>query len=272
MVERVFPRSKSQSRLALFVGAALAVAAAVCAQSAPQAAPAQPLAYEVVSIKPHQASADDGMWWRYTPDGFSTSGTPLKNLIMGAYELIMPDQLSGLPGWADSDPFDIQAKMDEDAAAAFQKLPLKEQRHRHDLMLQSMLADRFQLKVHHEVRELPVYDLVIAKDGLKMKQAVADPRSGWVMYDNRIFGKSVPIDSFSDNLSNVVGRIVIDKTGLKGNYAVALKWTPDGQQETADSGPGIFAALQEQLGLKLVPAKGPVDTIVVDRVEKPSPN
>jgi uncharacterized protein (TIGR03435 family) len=80
------------------------------------------------------------------------------------------------------------------------------------------------------------------------------------------------MDTLVGNLSDTTGRYVINKTGLTGSYDFTLQWTPFAQQGQADSGPSIFAAIQEQLGLKLVPAKGPVDTIVVDRVEKPSPN
>jgi len=212
------------------------------------------------------------MMWRTTQDGFFTSGVSVEDLIQGAYELNMPDQISGLPGWAKTNSFDIEAKMDEDTAAAYKKLSRDERGRQQDLMMQAVLAGRFQLKVHHEIRQLPVYDLVIAKDGLKMKPASANASISWSMGNGRFEGKSVPLDGLVYSLSNDVGRFVIDKTGLTGNYAIALKWTPDGQQETADSGPDIFAALEEQLGLKLVPAKGPVDTIVVDRIEKPSPN
>jgi uncharacterized protein (TIGR03435 family) len=82
----------------------------------------------------------------------------------------------------------------------------------------------------------------------------------------------MPLDSVANSLSNETGRIVIDKTGLTGNYDLTLKWTPEQQRTADDSGPSVFTALEEQLGLKLVPAKGPVDTIVVDHIERPSEN
>jgi len=231
-------------------------------------------AYDIVSVKPHKSDSASGTvsYWRSAKDGFTATGETVEELMMNAFDLTMPDQISGLPGWADSEQFDVQTKMDDDTVAAMQKLPPKERGHQQDLMLQSMLADRFGLKVHHETRELPTYDLVIAKGGLKMKAAPADLHSGWSMGNGRFEGKSVPIDSLVYGLSNTVGRVVTNKTGLTGNYGITLKWTPDGQQETADSGPSIFAALEEQLGLRLVAAKGPVDTIVVDHLEKPSPN
>ena len=267
-------------RTAAFPGVVLIVAAAVLLSSpllaqtsapAPQSAPAKTPAYDVVSVKPHK-DIDGSMWWRSAPDGMSASGIHLENLIMSAYGLIVSDQIVGLPGWADSATFDIQAKMGDDTFAALQKLPRKERYHQQDLMLQSLLADRFQLKIHHETRQLPVYDLVIAKDGLKMQPAPAGEHGSWSTDNGRFNGKAVPLDSFVFSLSNEVGRLVVNKTGLTGNYTIALKWTPFDQQGQADSGPSIFAALEQQLGLKLVSAKGPVDTIVVDHVEKPSPN
>ncbi|MGH9604300.1 MAG: TIGR03435 family protein [Terracidiphilus sp.] len=105
-----------------------------------------------------------------------------------------------------------------------------------------------------------------------VKQASAGERNWETMSQSQFTAKAIDMKSLIFSLSNDVGRIVLDQTGLTGKYDFTLKWTPDGQQETADSGPSIFAALEEQLGLKLVSAKGPVDTIVVDRVEKPSPN
>lgn len=263
-----------QSRIVFLAAASMTLAALSLAQAyspvSTAAASTKLPAYDIVSVKPHKSSSGGGV--RIAPDGEYIEGTTVSNLIMNAYELTMPSQISDLPAWADSDEFDIEAKMDEYTTAAIQKLPQDERWREQDLMMQALLADRFQLKVHHETRELPVYDLVIAKGGPKMKAAPADLHSGWSMGNGRFEGKSVPIDSLVYGLSNTVGRVVTNKTGLTGNYGITLKWTPDGQQETADSGPSIFAALEEQLGLRLVAAKGPVDTIVVDHLEKPSPN
>ncbi|MGH9598314.1 MAG: TIGR03435 family protein [Terracidiphilus sp.] len=274
MAERVFRLREFRASLLYFAACCAVLTSPLPGQTngvAPQSPPAQPPTYEVVSVKPHKA-VDDGMWWRMTPDGFSTSGVTLDNLMMNAYGLITPDQISGLTGWADADKFDIQAKMDEETTAALQKLSPKERFHQQQLMMRAMLADRFELKVHHETKELPIYELVIARSGLKMKESPANEKGRGMFGPNKITAQATPIESLAFSLSNNVGRIVVDKTGLTGKYDFTLKWTPDDQQESADSGPSIFAALEEQLGLKLVPAKGPVDTIVVDRIEKPSPN
>jgi uncharacterized protein (TIGR03435 family) len=227
--------------------------------------------FEVVSIKPHK-SGENAVWSSTTLDRFSTSGVSAGDLICSTYHLIMPDQISGLPEWSNSGSFDIEAKLDEDTAAALHKLPREERARQWELMMQAVLADRFQLKVHHETKDLPVYDLVVAKSGLKIKQSPANMSGGWSLGLGKFEGKGVPIDEFTRTLSNLVGRLVVNKTGLTGNYAMTLKWTPDGTPESADSGPDIFAALVEQLGFKLEHAKGPVDTIVVDYIEKPSPN
>ena len=231
--------------------------------------------YDVVSVKPSKPG--NGMWWRTTKDGFSTGNANAISLLMNAYGLLMTDQVEGLPGWADSDTFDVEAKMDEETVAALEKLPRNEKSHQQELMLQDLLTDRFKLKVRHDTKELPIYALVIAKGGLKIKESpdAADPHytmgmgpgGGW-----QIDGHGMAIESLTMSLTGQVGRIIVDKTGLTGKYDITLKWTPEWQQGTADSGPSIFAALEEQLGLKLESTKGPVDTIVVEHVEKPEAN
>jgi uncharacterized protein (TIGR03435 family) len=115
--------------------------------------------------------------------------------------------------------------------------------------------------------------LVVAKGGFKLKEAPASEAghgSSWG--SGRIDVRDGLIGNLVFCLSDVLGRVVVDKTGIAGKYEIALKWTPDEQQGTADAGPSIFTALQEQLGLKLESTKGPVDIIVVDHVEKPSDN
>lgn len=266
---------KLPARFALLSAVAAAPAIALPAQSQSQAQPsgsAEPFSYEVVLIKPHQSGGNESSWWRMLPDGFAASGITIDDLIRTAYRLTMADQLSGLPGWAHSERFDVQAKMDEDTVAALKKLTPKERDEQHSRMMQALLADRFQLKVRHETRELPIYDLVIAKGGLKIKESPVNETGRMWFGRGKITVQATPIEGLAVDLSNTVGRLIVDKTGLTGKYDIDLKWTPAELQETADSGPSIFAALEEQLGLKLVPAKGPVDTIVVDRVEKPSPN
>ena len=156
--------------------------------------------------------------------------------------------------------------------------------------LQALLADRFQLTLHHETKEQPVYALVIGKNGSKLQESQSKQEGRHMMMGRgELNGEGVPLDMLVSNLSRQVGRPVIDRTGLKGNYDFKLQWTPDPGQSGGPmggppppgveappppdpNGPSIFTAVQEQLGLRLESQKGPVDLIVIDRVEKPSEN
>jgi uncharacterized protein (TIGR03435 family) len=245
--------------------------------------------YEVVAIKPDKAGG--GMRIMWSPDGYSASNITLKLLMKYAYTFKTDDHVSGLPGWADSFHFDFEAKMDADSVAALEKLSEPKQAEQRRLMMQAVLADRFHLKVHHETKDLAMYSLVIAKGGFKLKDA--DPNNtyqngikapdgfshaGMVMIgDGRITAQAIPISTLVDKLSLQLERQIVDQTDLTGKYDIQLKWSPDEEQQdassaTKDFGPSIFTALQEQLGLRLEPTKGPVDTIVVDHVEMPSEN
>jgi uncharacterized protein (TIGR03435 family) len=259
-----------------FFPLASTVAIAQSGTGGPPDAIAKPLAYDVVSIKP--SGPGTYIWHRMTADGISMNVT-LKSLIFTAYSIQTDTQCSGLPGWAATTPFDVEAKMDADTAASLAKLPQDEQLSERLAMLQSLLTDRFGLKVHHETREVRVYKLVIAKSGLKMKQTPAGARKGVNIGRGQFTGRGITVGSLVVYLSGTLGQPVVDKTGLNGNYDAKLKWTPDdaaGPPQTSgaplDSGPSIFTGLQEQLGLKLEPSKEPIDAIVVDHLERPSEN
>jgi uncharacterized protein (TIGR03435 family) len=256
------------------------------------AADAKPLAYDVVSVK--QNKSGPGMIRIMNqPDRYAATNVGLKMLIQNAYGLKMPDMISGLPGWADSAAFDIEAKMDAETIAALKAMPKEQADEQRRQMMQAMLADRFRLKVHPETKELPIYSLVIAKGGFKLKDA--DPnntypdgikgfdgasRPGMMMMGHgKLTGQAIEMSALANLLSQQVHRLVVDNTELKGKYDLTLQWTPDdlssGHDEAAapaDSGPTIYTALQEQLGLRLDSTKGPVDTVVVDHVEMPSEN
>ena len=146
-------------------------------------------------------------------------------------------------------------------------------------MLQPMLMERFQLKFHREVRTLPVYELTVLKSGAKFKESTATGdmtvngvRAGGMNVHNRaLTATAVPMARLVDNLSAQLRRIVVDKTGMAGNYDWQLTWAPDdaGPQDPDAVAPSIFTALQEQLGLKLVPGKAEVDAFVVDSAVLP---
>ena len=244
--------------------------AATHENSGPPAKPVVvPVAYDVVSVRPHKAGDPMGSYWRSSASGFSAS-VQVRSLIMSGYSVIMPNQLSGLPQWAETEEFDVQAKLDPENVEALGKLQGDSRSKQMMLLMQALLADRFKMKAHVEVKELPVYNLVIAKGGLKMKQADAGPSTGYSMRLGSITGKSVPIVALIGSLSHPAGRLIIDKTGLTGNYQVDLTWA--WQDDPNAVGPSIFTALQEQLGLKLEPAKAPLDVVVIDHLERPSEN
>jgi len=243
--------------------------------SQPQVLPVKArFAFEVASVRPSKAPY---MSTRSRMDGVSIKGATLWQIIFNAYNapglssISRDDQVSGLPGWASSDTFDIEAKIDEETLSALQKLPPKEQFRQRQFMLQALLADRFKLQAHRETKEMPVYALVVAKGGLKLKEshAIAGMSSSG---GGRITIAAGRLDDLAFSLTNDVDRIVANKTGYTGKYDVDLKWTPDDRQGTPDAGPSIFTALEEQLGLKLIPTKGPVDVLVVEHVERPSEN
>jgi uncharacterized protein (TIGR03435 family) len=247
------------------------VLAQSAADSSTQATQKMP-AYEVISITPNKSDAQKS-GWRSSPDGIVLTNAPLTWLIRSAFGIISDDQFSGLPAWVDSDRFDIQAKMDPETAAAWkagsrqQKVQLQRQ------LLQSLFADRCRLKFHHETKQLPVYDLVIAKSGLKMKEVTSTGGGRVWMGDGQFGADAGTMEDLIFSLSDEVGRVIIDKTGLgEKKFEIKVKWAPDEQQGSADAGPGLFPALEEQLGLKLVASHGPVDTVVIDSIEKPSSN
>jgi len=236
--------------------------------------------FEVASIR--QNKTNNGRWrMNFTLDGLSAFGVSLQYVIHDAYGIYDDRLWSGGPPWLNSEKFDIEAKFD---SSEFKELTLEQRR----AMLQQLLADRFKLVLHHEAREFPLYALVLAKNGPKLQESKPEniqhsrldggavcliPRSkiGVVAFQ----GCSIHdlVSRLSSSLD--VGRTVVDRTGLASRYDFELHWMPDRNSTTAPSelsGPSIFTALQEQLGLKLESTKGPLDTIVIDHAEMPSEN
>jgi uncharacterized protein (TIGR03435 family) len=244
------------------------------ASVAPGAAEAS-IGFEVASIKSHPPDGTTNAGWGFTGDSFSATNLTVRTMLIFAYDLKTDSQVQGLPKWGDTDHWDIAARINDEDAQALRKLNWQQHTSEIQSLLKNLLAQRFQLRIHHETRELPIYELIVAKSGLK---AIASEnsvqRSGASSGDGRFDGGNINVAALASALSSSddVSRIVVDKTGLTGRYDMRLRWTPASKQESADSGPSIFTALEEQLGLKLVPAKGPVDTVVIDHVERPSAN
>ena len=268
-IRRLFALRGGVLLAAVFV-ALSATAWGQTATPAPQQnSPAPAFRYDVVTIKPDNSGNG---YFKLSPDSFSMGGMPAWVLIRSAYGVLMEGQVVGLPDWAKTEPIAVEAKMDADTTRALRKLPEMEQWKQMQLMLQAMLADRFALKAHRETSDLPIYVLTVAKGGSKMKQTSRDSSGGNANYaSGKVTAREITIESLAANLSFAVSRVVVNKTGLEGGYDFTLDYAPDGA-DASDTRPSIFTALEEQLGLKLEPARGPVDVIVVDHIERATAN
>jgi uncharacterized protein (TIGR03435 family) len=232
--------------------------------------------YDVVSIKLHN-SANEPMdqisaSMSIHDDVFTATNIPLKNILEFAYD-VKEDLIFGLSGPVDSARFDIEAKVLANDAGAYPKLTDTQL----EAMIIPLLADRFQLKAHLQPKTQPIYELAVLHGEPKFKLSQTDERDSSVNMsaantDNVLTAKGASMADLAGALSDQVHRLVVDKTGLTGTTDLSLKWTSD---EAADQGGtvvSIFTAVEEQLGLKLVSSKGPVDTLVVDHAEMPSAN
>ena len=238
--------------------------------------------FEVASIK-RNTSGSQGTNWRASGGRFVAENVSLRNLLRWSY-WVQDFEIAEGANRIDSDHYDIEAKTDVNS-------DVQEMRS----MVQGLLQDRFKLVLHHETRELPVYVLTVAKDGSKLKAGACitqEPNTppapgqlpsaycGWSGIGNNNFqGTGIPVTILADYLGAVLKRKVVDKTALAGTFDVSLRWAPDGVStgnptvpSTDSGGPSIFTAIQEQLGLKLDSAKGPVEVLVIDQLEKPSEN
>ena len=235
--------------------------------------------FDVSSIKPNAAN-DNRVMIQIQPGGrFKATGMSLRGLMGQAFGM-RDFQITGLPAWAASDRYDIEAK----GEGMPDRLPPDQLRP----YLKSLVEERFQLKSHIEMKEMPIYALVVGKNGSKLKVSEA---SGPMIRMGRgqLDGKGMPMDILVNQLSQQLGRKVINKTGLTGAFDVELEWTPEPGQggggpaggapqspeaiaTAGGTGPSIFTALPEQLGLRLESTKGPVEVLVVDSVSKPTEN
>lgn len=259
------------------------------------AAQAAPATFEVASVKPHAPGNPRAMMVADASGRFTAVGISLAMLIRTTYGL-QEDQVIG-PEWLRSERFDVTAKA-ADGTSPTAMGP----------MLQALLADRFQLTSHRETRELPVFAIVKARgDGQLGPRLVANsctwdiskppappqtgekPCGGISEGFGRMSLNAVPIPVFLQYLAPKLNRVIVDRTGLTGNFDIELRWTPDNlpprppglpadqplrvNGEPIDpNGPSLVTAMQEQLGLKLDGTRAPVEVLVVDRVERPAPD
>ncbi|MEO8099202.1 MAG: TIGR03435 family protein [Acidobacteriota bacterium] len=222
--------------------------------------------FEVATIKPAPLQAigrtSTGMSSNTDTGSLVYSNVNLKEVIGKAYN-VQQYQIEA-PGWMETERFDIEAKYP--AQSAPDQVPL---------MLQALLRVRFQLMIHRETKELPVYALTVAKSGPKVKTAEAD--GGISSNSNREtwnVAAKITMRRFAEFLTGPAGRPVVDHSDLKGSYDIALAWSTDNAPaKNTAAGPSLFTALQEQLGLKLESTKGPVEIVVVDHMDRqPSEN
>lgn len=302
----------NRSRLAVALGAMALVPAALLAQlpivpAPPGAAPVDPNArFEAASVKASDGS--DGMRMMIQPGRFEANGVPLRMILRQALR-VQDYQMSGAPSWVDSERFSIVAKAPDGAPPTGTMV-----------MLLNLLKDRFNLTTHVEQRELPVFNLVLARADGRLGPSLKpssqecqelirsrsggpgrgagpppgpppafDPSNvpcGTMRSGPGLYGISgQPFSVFVQMLSQSTGRPVIDKTGLVGPYDVTLKYMPEPGMTGMPAGalppgapalnidpdaPNLFTAVQEQLGLRLESARGPVDVTVIDRLEKPA--
>jgi uncharacterized protein (TIGR03435 family) len=300
----------SWSKILLFVAAvwvAAAMVLGVLAQS--PAAPAgpvagadgKPLAFAVASVRRNVSGTGscDPEHLYLTAEGFRMTNCPLMAaLIMayvpakgGALGFSTEGRVVGAPDWMMSEKYDIDARIDTADMAAWQK-PTTQKEMLH-AMLQSLLAERCKLTVHREMREKPVYALVVGKNGPKLQKAgslvpaeilAKHPNVGAIPGGGGMFAVGArgvlelygaSLETLATMLSNPAGRLVVDETGLTGTYDIKLEMLqtePPAADGTQDPGPSIFTMVQEQLGLRLESAKGSVETLVIDHVERPSEN
>ena len=263
--------------MALFLLAGVAFGAA--AQS--PAPPAETPRFDFASIR---QNVNPEIRWRmeFTPNGVNGVDVTLAYVLEEAYGLYDGERWSGVPQWARERRFNIEARFDP---ARYRNITLEQRR----AMLQQLLADRFGLVVHHELREGPVYALVVASHGPKLEPSrAADLRPATVYGSScvnlptrgdRVAMKDCTTGDLVSTLNLMaasdLNRRIVDRTGLTGHYNFDLAWSPEDPVAAArldSDAPTLFTALRRELGLELKAAKGPLDTIVVDRVTMPSPN
>jgi len=271
-----------------------------------------PPVYSSVSIKPSQSPTDSlnrsKMMFSLKDGSFMAKGVTLQRLIQMAYHL-QDSQISGGPDWLNSAKFDIETKLDDSYVAAMYQQTSGHKNFDDQAMLKALLSDRFKLSLHSQTQTVPAYDLIVDEGGPKLQQV--DGMHMMHIERGELTASGTPIEFLAQQLSLRLGQTVLDKTGLKGTYAFDLHWTPDAAEDqrleqggegvrqlitvrTTDhvdsqrlklraeqaarthssdtTAPPLFAALQEQLGLRLEPQTEPVQVLVIDHAEVPAEN
>jgi uncharacterized protein (TIGR03435 family) len=228
---------------------------------------------------------------------FTATNNTLRALILNAYGIsASPYLLEGGPGWIDSARYDIDAKAAAAAIPAGTSNRVLWEKTR--LMLRTLLADRFKLSIRRQTKEMAAYQLLIAKNGPKLRKTDRDCDASVAACHafsgnpTRLSGDGIDIYDLALTLTSFLDRPVVDQTGIQGLFDIKLQWNPfatesqprddvprspvaearEGSRPDPSTLPSVFAALEEQLGLKLAPHKGPIEIYVIDHVERPSEN
>jgi uncharacterized protein (TIGR03435 family) len=223
---------------------------------------------EVATIKPSR-SDERGPRYDFRSRRFSVIHASLSDLLKFSYGL-QQSQIANAHDWVNSENYDIAAEPDGEGEPSIKQW---------QSMVKKLMADRFQLKSHFEKREQTVYVLTVVKTGPKLTRSQSDPSASGGMG----FGPPGHFGATNATMADIAEALgqgalnqpVVDQTALTGRFDLRLTWTPDGSQsatESADAPPDLFTAIQEELGLKLVSTKAPVDVLVIDHVERPSAN
>jgi uncharacterized protein (TIGR03435 family) len=215
-------------------------------------------AFEVATVRPHRPDPSGTSGMSAGNGRLTATGTTLKILIGGAYG-VRQDQISGGPGWLDSERFDVVGKAENKATG--RELWV---------MVQPLLAERFKLAFHRETKETTISMLVLAKKGPTMRKAAEDAGGSMSMRPGLMTAEKMTMSVFAQILSSYVQGPVIDATGLEGGYAIKFEYRPDAA--ATGEGPSLTTALQDQLGLKLESRKGPVELLIIDHAERPPVN
>lgn len=249
---------------------------AACAQDKATADGAtQSPEFEVATIKPHSAG-DPVSTTDWRGGTFQARNVTVKGLIEEAFSM-PPDQVSGGPAWVEKQRFDVTGKIPVEVWEQMKGLSIFNQMKPINKMLQTLMRDRFHLVISHQPRELPVYALVQARGGAKLlphgSPKPADPPGtgdkGFMMAMDM---EDAPVSSLANFLASVLGKTVLDQTGLRGNFDIRWTATHPDESPADERDTSIFRALEDQLGLKLVSKKATVDTIQIEKLEEPSEN
>ena len=244
-----------------------------------QAHPVRPIfdAFEVATVKPVDPDAKSGRFLRMdSANHFVARNYTVQLLLAAAYDL-PANAISGGPGWISSAKYEI---------AAVTPGTVRPTRDEQMFMLRKLLAERFHLTVHRQPKEMGIYTLELAKDGPKLKPSTAHPDDPsnvvCTVYPDHVLlpAVNVAIDDVTRMMQRaILDRPIVDKTGLTGRYDFNLEWAPDSSQfggeivpDAGTNSPPLFLAMEQQLGLKLTRGRGPVSTLVVDHLDRPSEN